>query len=135
MASEMWYFPLLKPYEDHIPVKADMSDLQQQIEWCRENDAKCQEIAARAKDLYQRYVSRDGILDYMQAIFHEIAVRTHRPPEWAQGAPPRQPVPYCEEAVGHSCERVSQLCALYTYWYMYIMYCMCVKVKVLYADV
>ena len=27
----MWYFPLLKPFEDHVPVKADLSDLAEQI--------------------------------------------------------------------------------------------------------
>ena len=29
-----------------------------------------------------RYICRDGILDYMQAICYEISVRTRRPPSW-----------------------------------------------------
>ena len=28
VADTMWYFPLLKPYVDHVPVKADLSDLE-----------------------------------------------------------------------------------------------------------
>jgi hypothetical protein len=28
----MWYFPLLRPYVDHVPVKADLSDLDEKIE-------------------------------------------------------------------------------------------------------
>jgi hypothetical protein len=45
-----------------VPVKSDLSDLEEKIKWCRENDDKCKEIAKNAKDLYKLYVSRDGIL-------------------------------------------------------------------------
>ena len=31
VADEMWYFPLLKPYYDHVPVKANLSDLKDRI--------------------------------------------------------------------------------------------------------
>ena len=34
--------------------------------WCRDNDEKCQQIAKNAQELYRTYVSREGILDYMQ---------------------------------------------------------------------
>ena len=120
------YFPLLKPYVDHVPVKADMSDLQEKLEWQATliqpdlTDVclfalflfkgatltmksagsslktpshfstgqvyhhlyispirRCHNINARG-----RYICRDGILDYMQAICYEISVRTRRPPSW-----------------------------------------------------
>jgi hypothetical protein len=29
VADQMWYFPLLRPYHDHVPVRADMSDLRE----------------------------------------------------------------------------------------------------------
>lgn len=32
VADQMWYFPLLRPYVDHVPVKADLSDLEEKIE-------------------------------------------------------------------------------------------------------
>lgn len=60
VADEMWYFPLLRPYVDHVPVKDDLSDLAEQIQWCRDNDDKCQEIARNARRLYDMYISRDG---------------------------------------------------------------------------
>ena len=31
VADQMWYFPLLVPFRDHVPVKADLSDLEEQI--------------------------------------------------------------------------------------------------------
>lgn len=58
VADTMWYFPLLQPYVDHVPVKADLSDLEEKIRWCRQNDDKCREIGENAKIFYEKYVSR-----------------------------------------------------------------------------
>lgn len=55
VADQMWYFPLLRPYYDHIPVKADLSDLQSVLEWCHAHDEECQLIAQRAKEVYGEY--------------------------------------------------------------------------------
>jgi hypothetical protein len=65
-------------------VKADLSDLKDQIEWCRVHDAECEIIAENAKRLYAKYISKDGILDYMQMVFYEIAERTMQKPPWAR---------------------------------------------------
>ena len=92
VADSMWYFPLLRPYYDHVPVKADLSDLQDRIEWCRNNDDKCREIAANAKKVYKAYVSKDGVLDYMQAVMIETAKRWDRTLPFGE-APAPLPVP------------------------------------------
>ncbi|GBG26801.1 Protein O-glucosyltransferase 1 [Hondaea fermentalgiana] len=97
-ASEMWFFPLLKPYEgsrennidvqagvlgaDHVPVRADLSNLRDQILWCRENDAACRQIAENARQKYQRCLSKDIILDYLQVMTLKIAKRFERAPSW-----------------------------------------------------
>ena len=31
VADQMWYFPMLIPFRDHVPVKADLSDLEEKI--------------------------------------------------------------------------------------------------------
>ena len=66
VADKMWYFPLLRPYFDHVPVAADLSNLQSQIEWCRAHDDECRIIAENARRLYDRYLCKDGIMDYIQ---------------------------------------------------------------------
>ena len=41
----MWFRKMLVPYEHYVPVKHDLSDLVKQINWCINNDKKCEEIA------------------------------------------------------------------------------------------
>ena len=93
VADQMWYFPLLKPFFDHVPVKADLSDLKEKIEWCRAHDAECRQIAANALEVYKSFVSKDAILDYMQAVCVEVARRSHSAPAWASNAPEAEPAP------------------------------------------
>jgi uncharacterized membrane protein YgcG len=93
VADQMWYFPLLKPFFDHVPVKADLSDLKEKIEWCRAHDAECRQIAANALEVYKSFVSKDAILDYMQTVFVEVARRSHSAPVWASAAPEAEPAP------------------------------------------
>jgi hypothetical protein len=46
-----WYYHRLQPWQHYIPVAADLSDLQQQIEWCRAHDAESEQIANRGREL------------------------------------------------------------------------------------
>lgn len=82
VADTMWYFPLLQPYVDHVPVKADLSDLEEKIRWCRQNDDKCREIAENAKIFYEKYVSRNALLDYVEMACKQISKRFVKPPDW-----------------------------------------------------
>lgn len=88
-ADSMWYFPLLHPYVDHVPVKSDLSNLQEILEWCHNNDDKCREIADNARKLYEKFVSREAIMDYLQLITYETAKRTEpwEDSEFSSGCP------------------------------------------------
>lgn len=96
VADELWYFPLLKPDYDHILIKADLSDLKEKLIWCHENDDKCREIADNAKEVYRKYVSRDGILNYLQSTCIEVAKRWCPGPAWMQNAPKSAHLPISE---------------------------------------
>ncbi len=67
----IWYQPLLKPWVHYVPVKADLSDLIEKIDWCRSHDAKCKTIAANAYKFYQKYISRESVYDYMECVFNK----------------------------------------------------------------
>jgi hypothetical protein len=110
VADQMWYFPLLQPYVDHVPVKADMSDLKEQIEWCRQHDDECREIARRAQELYYKYVCREGILDYMQMVCVEIHKRRVSQPQWVPAAATSRSAPTASQRMhfmGQTCDAVT----------------------------
>jgi Glycosyl transferase family 90 len=116
VADRMWYFPLLKPYVDHVPVKADLSDLEEKIRWCRQNDDKCREIAANCLRFYEKYVARSGLLDYVEMVTKHIAKRQIAAPKWWSPPPPEQPPPQLNKPDGPCYEdrndkRKSRLCS------------------------
>jgi Glycosyl transferase family 90 len=82
VADRMWYFPLLVPYHDHVPVKADLSDLEEKIRWCREHDDECRQIGENAKQFYEKYVGKEATLDYIEMVCKQIAKRFVNPPDW-----------------------------------------------------
>mmetsp|Transcript_32418 Transcript_32418/g.30923 ORF Transcript_32418/g.30923 Transcript_32418/m.30923 type:complete len:527 (+) Transcript_32418:216-1796(+) len=108
VADQMWYFPLLVPFRDHVPVKSDLSDLEEKIKWCRDNDDKCKIIAKNAQELYKLYVSRDGILDYMQAVCVETAKKCRSAPVWAADPPAVRSAPCINRwhEMGLKCTRI-----------------------------
>lgn len=63
---KIWYRHLLKPYIHYVPVKKDLSNIYEQIKWCKQNDKKCKEIALNAKKFYDTYLNEKSILDYFQ---------------------------------------------------------------------
>jgi hypothetical protein len=87
VADRMWYFPLLQPYEDHIPIRADLSDLEEKIRWCRQNDDTCRKIGENAKAFYQKYVAREALLDYVEMVCRQISSRFVQAPPWFTSAP------------------------------------------------
>lgn len=93
VADTMWYFPLLEPYVDHVPVKADLSDLEDRIAWCRENDEKCRQIASNCLEKYNKFVARDGLLDYIEMMTKSIARRQVDVPPWWEPPPLEKPPP------------------------------------------
>ena len=73
---KIWYSDLLEPYKHYIPVKEDLSNLIEQIKWCRANDEKCQQIAQNAKTFFNEYLQEKGILDYLQKIMVDLKKET-----------------------------------------------------------
>lgn len=44
-----WYYGDLRPWEHYIPVRADLSDLEDKVLWCREHDDDARQIAEAGK--------------------------------------------------------------------------------------
>ena len=69
---KMWFSDMLQPYVHYVPVNSDMSNLVEQIIWCRNNDDKCIEIVNNALEFYNTYLGKKGVLDYMQKLLVEL---------------------------------------------------------------
>jgi hypothetical protein len=68
----LWFRSLMKPMVEYVPVKADLSDLIDQIKWCRDHDKECKKIAKNAMKFYLKYLQSDGALDYLQKIIIDL---------------------------------------------------------------
>lgn len=69
---KMWFRHLLKPWVHYIPVKSDLSDLVEKIKWCKIHDTKCEQIATNSLEFFNKYLTKDGILDYLQLLLYRI---------------------------------------------------------------
>ena len=48
-----WYYDRIKPWEHFVPVRADMGDLEEKIDWARSNQEKAREIARNGQEFAQ----------------------------------------------------------------------------------
>ena len=63
---KLWFSDMLKEYVHYIPVNEDLSDLIDKIKWCIDNDKECKKISKNAENFYNKYLNKEGILNYMQ---------------------------------------------------------------------
>ncbi len=60
-----WYHHLLIPMEHFIPIKNDLSNLEEQLIWCRENNQYCEQIANNGKILAKQIINNlETDIDY-----------------------------------------------------------------------
>ncbi len=76
-----WFHVLLKPMVHYVPVKKDLSDLGEQIKWCKLNDEKCREIVKNAEELFKKITSKKYIFDYLEQCLNNTtmsSIKIHR---------------------------------------------------------
>ncbi|QIH04952.1 lipopolysaccharide-modifying enzyme [Dasineura jujubifolia toursvirus 2a] len=56
-----------------VYVKSDLSDLNEVVEWCINNDEECKQIGLNARNFAVKYLSTNGVLDYMQCIMNNYS--------------------------------------------------------------
>jgi len=72
----MWIHRHLVDGVHYLSVKADLSDLYERIRWCRAHDAECRQIAEAARAFYEKYLTKQGVLDYWQAMLCRLKETT-----------------------------------------------------------
>ncbi len=76
----MFYYPELVAWKHYIPVRNDLSDLQEKIAWARNHDGEAKKIAENAREFALTHVMPEHILNYCRAILHKYAaLQTFQP--------------------------------------------------------
>lgn len=58
----------------YIPVRADLSDLVEIMEWCQQHDEICEQIAQNGKDFFEKYLSRKEFqFEYLKSVFELLS--------------------------------------------------------------
>ncbi len=73
---KIWYHDYLLPFVHYVPVAEDLSDLIDKIRWCRDNDERCKEIAINAKIFYDKYLSLNGVVEYIEFLLFKMTDAT-----------------------------------------------------------
>ncbi len=60
-----WYYRELKPYVHYVPVKEDLVDLVEKIEWAKTHDSECEQIALNAHNFALSHLLIDDQLIYL----------------------------------------------------------------------
>lgn len=68
--------PIFKENKHYISIKPNMSDLIPKIRWCKKNDLKVKTIAENAQKFAKKYLTKKGILDYLEKLFWDIKKTT-----------------------------------------------------------
>lgn len=63
---KIWFSDILEPYVHYVPIKSNLSDLIDRIKWCRQNNDRCKKIAENALKFYNKYLTKQGILDNLE---------------------------------------------------------------------
>lgn len=70
--NTFWFSDLLTPFGNYIPVKYDLSDLEEKIEWVLEHDEEAREIAKRAAEFAYRVFTPEYQSEYLYQRFSNI---------------------------------------------------------------
>ncbi len=68
-----WYYRALQPYIHYIPVKTDMSDLVDVVQWAIDHDEQAEAISKEAQDFAHKNLSSIRIKQYVYHLLKEYA--------------------------------------------------------------
>lgn len=68
-----WYYGQLHPYIHYIPLKSDISDLLEKLQWAQENDQEVQNIIKNANKFANENLQYNDMLIYFYLLFMEYA--------------------------------------------------------------
>ena len=65
-----WYYGGLRAWEHYVPIKNDLSDLDEQVAWCLQNEADAREIGANGMKYAHGIVFGTEMLKAAGSVLH-----------------------------------------------------------------
>jgi hypothetical protein len=62
---KQWYYDELIEWVHYVPIENDFSNLNEQIEWCMNNDEKCKEISINSRKFVLEKLNWDNVKNHM----------------------------------------------------------------------
>jgi hypothetical protein len=70
----LWFSKYLRDGVHFVAVKSDLSDLQEKLNWLKEHDSEAQKIAENGRAFFQKYLCKEGILNFLSSLLNEISM-------------------------------------------------------------
>jgi len=77
-----WFYRLFKPWVHYVPVKQDLSDLQEKIEWVRAHDSEAKDISENASREVQENIKPSDLYYYLAVLLQEYSKLQDFKPEY-----------------------------------------------------
>lgn len=72
-----WFDVIIQSGKHYLPIKPDLSNLEDTIIWCRNHDKECQSIAENGKNAAEWAMSKDNIVNITQFFIWRAVVPTY----------------------------------------------------------
>ncbi len=69
-----WYYDLLKPFENYIPINEDLSNLESQVEWLKTHDRKAREISKKSESLGRAIFNSEAVELYVVKLLYRYSL-------------------------------------------------------------
>lgn len=69
---EEFYFPLLRPWEHYIPVRADASDACERVQWAQQHPEEAERIARNGRDFIQNCFTESFVDRYVAEVIRQL---------------------------------------------------------------
>lgn len=70
---KQWFHSEYKPWTHYVPVKDDMSDLQDKYKWCETHQSECEAMIARCKELFQKAYRFENVVKHTTEVLAKIS--------------------------------------------------------------
>ncbi|KAK7940012.1 hypothetical protein WMY93_003338 [Mugilogobius chulae] len=79
------FYSQIQPWEHYIPIRADLSDLLEKIQWAKDHDEQARSIAQKGQQFARTHLMGDSIFCYYYKLFQKYAALQVTEPKVREG--------------------------------------------------